>query len=79
MKTNRSELSKGLKIMALTLVFMFAGPTLLYIAFSNQEKPLYIPLLILGLLICAAAIYFGFKGIQTIMNSMFRNSNSNSP
>lgn len=77
MKTNRVELYKGLKIMGLTLIFMFIGPTLLYVAFSNQEKPLYIPLLLSGLLICAAAIFFGFKGIRTIMNSMFKNANSN--
>lgn len=77
MKTDRTVLSKGLRIMGLTIFFMFVGPTILYVAFSNQEKPLYIPLLILGLLLCAAAIYFGFKGIQTIMNSMFKNSNSN--
>ena len=78
MKTNRAELSKGLRIMGLTLVLMFAGPIVLYIAFSNQEKPLYIPLLIIGLVVCAAAIYYGFKGIQTIMNSMFKSPNSNS-
>ncbi len=77
MKTDRTVLSKGLQIMGLTLVFMFVGPFFLYVAFSNQEKPLYIPILILSFVICAAAIFSGFKGIQTIMNSMFDKPNSN--
>ena len=77
MKTDRKVLSKGLKIMALTVLLMFAGPFLLYVAFSNQEKPLYIPILIVSILICGSAIFFGFKGIQTTMNSMFNKSNSN--
>jgi len=77
LKTDRDILLKGVKKMGLSLVFMFLGPTLLYISFSNQEKPLYIPLLILGIIICGGAIFFAFNGIQTIMNSMF-NNNSNS-
>jgi len=77
MKTNREVLAKGLKIMAITLVLMFAGPFLMYVAFTNQEKPLYIPILILSILLCGGAIFFGFKGIQTIMNSIFEKPNSN--
>jgi len=76
-KTDKDVLINGLRKMGISLIFMFLGPTLLYIAFSNKEKPLYIPLLILGLIICGAAIFFAFKGIQTIMDSMF-NNNSNS-
>ena len=76
-KTDKDVLINGLRKMGISLIFMFLGPTLLYIAFSNKEKPLYIPLLILGLIICGMAIFFAFKGIQTIMDSMF-NNNSNS-
>ncbi len=77
-KTDKVVLVKGLKKMGLSLIFMFLGPSLLHIAFSNNEKPLYIPLLILGIIICGVAIFFAFKGIQTIMDSMFKNnSNSN--
>jgi len=77
-RTDKGLLIKGLKKMGLSLIFMFLGPSLLHIAFSNKEKPLYIPLLILGIIICGVAIFFAFKGIQTIMNSMFKNSsNSN--
>lgn len=77
-RTNKEILLKGLKKMAFSLVMMFAGPTLFYIATTNKEKPLYIPLLIISLLICAGAVYFAFKGLQTIMNSMFdKKTNSN--
>jgi Kef-type K+ transport system membrane component KefB len=76
MKTNRTVLSKGLKLLALTVVLMFVGPFLMYVAFSNQEKPLYIPILIASFLICGAAVFFGFKGIHTIIDSVFKKANS---
>ena len=70
-KTNKEVLVKGLKKMALSLVMMFVGPTLFYIATTNKEKPLYVPLLIISILICAGAVLLAFKGLQTIMKSMF--------
>jgi hypothetical protein len=70
-RTNKVVLVKGLKKIAISLVMMFVGPTLFYIATTNKEKPLYIPLLIISLLICGGAVFFAFKGLQTIMNSMF--------
>jgi hypothetical protein len=74
-RTNKEVLYQGLKKMMLSLVMMFAGPTLFYIATTNKEKPLYIPLLIVSLLLCGGAIYFAFKGIKTIMESMFGKKN----
>lgn len=73
-KTDKDILGKGIKKMGIALVFMFLGPTLIYIAFSNQEKPLYIPILISGILGCIAAIYFAFKGLNTILDSMFKST-----
>ncbi len=72
MNTDKEILTKGIKLMGIALVLMFVGPTLLYIVFGNQESSTYIPLLIIGLLICVAAIIVAFKGIQTIMDSMFK-------
>lgn len=71
-KTDRTILAKGLKIMGISLGCMFLGPTLLHIAFSNKEKPLYIPILIIAIIICSLAIFFAFKGLSTIMDSMFK-------
>jgi hypothetical protein len=71
-KTNREILLKGLKTMAFSLACMFLGPLLIHMAFSNKEKPLYIPILIISLAICGLAIYFAFKGINTILDSIFK-------
>lgn len=71
-KTNKELLVKGIKIMGFTLILMFLGPTFFYIALSNTEKPLYIPLLITASLLCILAIYLAFKGLKTIMDSMFK-------
>ena len=70
-RTNRNLLVDGLKTMGLTLFLAFLGPFILHAGFSNPDKPLYIPLVIAGILICGAAIYFGFKGIRSIMDSLF--------
>lgn len=75
MATNRTDkpvLVKGLKIMGGSLACMFLGPTLIHLALSNKEKPLYIPILIIAVLICSLALYLAFKGLNTIMNSMFK-------
>lgn len=74
-RTNKEMLVQGLKKMGISLVLMFAGPTLFYIITSNKDKGFYIPLLIISLVLCAGAIFFAFKGIQTIMNSMFGKKN----
>ncbi|WP_279588374.1 DUF6095 family protein [Winogradskyella pelagia] len=71
-KTDKELLGKGLKRMGVCLLFMFLGPTALHLAFSNDEKPLYIPLLIFALMLCVLAIVFLFLGINTIMNSIFK-------
>jgi hypothetical protein len=74
METNRTDknmLYKGLNKMGLSLICMFVGPTLLYFAFSNTQKSMYSLILILGGIISILAIYFAFKGIMTIMDSMF--------
>ncbi len=70
-KTDRTLLFKGIKIMLISLLSVFMAPIMLSIAFNNKEKPLYIPILIVGCLIGLLAIYLIFKGINTIMNSIF--------
>ena len=80
MKENRTDkdlLVKGLQKMGISLVLMFLGPTFIHIAFTNKEKPLYIPLLILGVLGCITAVFFAFKGLNKIMDSMFNKNSSN--
>ena len=60
--------------MLLSIILMFAGPTLFYIATTNKEKSLYIPLLIISIIICVTAVVIAFKGLQTILKSIFEPS-----
>ena len=71
-RTNKLLLMKGLKTMGLTILTLFLGPFLLHAGLSNSDKPLYVPLVIIGLLVCGTAIYLGFKGIKIIMDSIFK-------
>ena len=75
-RTNRELLVKGFQNLGISLALMFLGPTIIYLALSNKEKPLYIPLLILGILGCSAAVYFAFRGINKILDSMFKNNST---
>ena len=75
-KTDKNLLLKGIQKMALSVLFMFLGPTLIYVAFSNTEKPLYIPILFFAIVFCGLAIYLSFKGIKLIIDIIF-NTNSN--
>lgn len=71
MATDKQALARGVRTLASSLLFMFLGPTILYQAFKNQEHPLYIPVLILGIVAAILGIYFGFKGINRIMKALF--------
>lgn len=71
-RTDKQLLTKGLKQMAICLVLMFFGPYLLNVSLYNDKKDFYIPLLILSILLCVAAIAMLFIGLNTIANSMFK-------
>lgn len=70
-KTNRQILFQGVKYLAITLPLMFAGPIIIYSSFKNPSHPLYYAVLGLGILCCLTAMLLFFKGIQTIMKSLF--------
>ena len=69
--TNKELLGKGIKYLAAALPLAFIGPSILFTAFNNQTHPFYIAVLLVGLLTCALAIFFIFKGISTLMKSLF--------
>lgn len=70
-KTDRTLLIKGIKTLAFAILSLFLGPIMLSKAFSDKENSLYIPTLIVGCLISGFAVILIFKGIKTIMSSMF--------
>jgi hypothetical protein len=71
MATNKEILSKGIKYLLFALPLMFIGPSVIFSSFKNQEHPFYIPILGLGIIMCISAIFLIFKGLQTIMKSLF--------
>ncbi len=70
-RTDKELLGKGIQKMAISLLLMFVSPVIIHSAFKNQDHPYYIPILAIGLIGAAFAIYMTFKGIQTIMNAIF--------
>lgn len=67
MRTNKEVLSKGVKLMAIALFFMFTGPFLLHLGFKLRN---FLTIGIAGLF-CIAAILFTMKGLHTIIKALF--------
>ncbi|MDT0621836.1 DUF6095 family protein [Croceitalea vernalis] len=71
LKTNKELLIKGLKSFGYTALVMFVAPIILYQAFKNTDKPLFIPVLIVGIIMAIFAIYLGFRSINIVMDAVF--------
>lgn len=71
-RTNKDVLAKGLKLMGASLACMFAGPTLYYISQTKLKTPIDTIVLGIAIIICGLAIFLAFKGINTILDSMFK-------
>ncbi|WP_375253249.1 MULTISPECIES: DUF6095 family protein [Dokdonia] len=71
MHTNKEKLLKGVKLMGGTLILLITAPIVLNSSFKNQDHPMFIPVLGIGIVLLVAAIYFGFKGIRTLMGALF--------
>lgn len=75
-RTDREILAKGLKFMGGSLACMFIGPTLIYISQTKLKNPIDTIILTIAVLICGSAIFLAFKGINTILDSMFKSKSS---
>jgi uncharacterized protein YybS (DUF2232 family) len=73
MGTNREILNKGIKYLSWALPLMFVGPTVIYNAFINKENSWHYVVLGVGIIACFFAVYLAFKGLNTIVKSMFGN------
>lgn len=69
--TDFELLKKGLKFMAFALPLLFLSPYLLTLSFLNKETFMFFVFLFFGIIASAGAIYLCFKGINTIMKSIF--------
>lgn len=70
--TDKDLLVKGLKNLFIALVCFFLGPTLTYISYDIENTLKKYAALILGILLCLLALYLSFKGLKTVMDSMFK-------
>ena len=70
-RTNKERLGKGIKFLAISLVLIFTGPSIIFSALKNQEHPFYIPVLILGILIAIGAMVMIFLGIKKTVSAFF--------
>ena len=71
METNRDVLNNGIKYMAWALPLLFIGPTVIYNAFINKQNAWHYLVLGIGIVICFFAMFLMFKGLNTIMKSIF--------
>lgn len=69
--TDFDLLKKGIKFMAFALPLLFLSPYLLTLSFLNKETFIFFVFLFFGIVAAAGAIYLCFKGINTILKSIF--------
>ena len=70
---DKAILQKGIMIWLRALLFIATGPIVLSSAFKNQTHPLFVPVLVIGIVLSFFAIYFGFKAIKKLMEGLFSN------
>lgn len=71
MSTNKDLLSKGVKHLFTALPLMFIGPGLFYNALMNKHTNWHYLVLVIACGICIASVFLAFKGLQTIIKSLF--------
>ena len=71
MATDKNILAKGVKYLAGALPLLFLGPVIINSAFKNEKHPLYPYILVLGIIIALTAMFLIYKGINTLVKSMF--------
>lgn len=72
MATNKAVLMQGVKILSFSLPVLCLGVFLINSSFKNQQHFLYYVVLSLGILIAGFSVYLMFKGINRVMDSMFK-------
>ena len=69
--TDLELLRKGVKYLAIALPLLFLSPYLITLAFLNTETIYGYVFFGIGFIAGAGAVYLLFKGINTIMKSIF--------
>ncbi|QAA81195.1 hypothetical protein EI546_05380 [Aequorivita sp. H23M31] len=69
--TDFNILKKGLKYLAFALPLLFLAPYLLTLSFLNKETFMFFVFIVPALVAAVGAIYLCFKGINTVVKSIF--------
>lgn len=75
MPSKKELLDKAIKYLLFALPMMFIGPAVIYNAFQNKENHWHYLFLAIGITICILSVYFLFKGIKNLTDSLFQNDN----
>ncbi len=67
---DRQKVAKGLKKIVWAIVFCFIAPIIVMQAFKNQEHPLYIVVLVIGIIFIILVLVLGFQGISNLVNGL---------
>lgn len=73
MSSKKQLLDKAIKYLLYALPMMFIGPAVIYNAFQNKDNNWHYLVLAIGIAICLASMYFLFKGVMNITDSLFEN------
>ena len=68
---NRKILDKGIKNLLIALPLLFIGPSIIYNAWINKQNIWHYLVLAIGMLLSFLAVYFLFKGVQKLTDSIF--------
>lgn len=71
LSTDRNILNKGLQYLVYSLPLAFIGPSVIYNAFMNQQNHWHYLVLAVGIVMCFGAMFLMFKGILTVVKSIF--------
>jgi len=68
---NRKILDKGIRNLLIALPLLFIGPSIIYNAWINKQNIWHYLVLAIGILLSFLAVYFLFKGVQKLSDSIF--------
>ena len=71
MPDNKKLFDKAIKYLLYALPLMFIGPSVIYNAFINKNNVWHYLVLAVGITLSLLAVYFMFKGIKTLTDTLF--------
>ena len=70
-RTDKKILAKGIRFIMFAMPLLFLGPAIIHSALKNKQHVAFYFVFALACLVCIGAVTLFYKGIQTIMKSLF--------